>query len=117
MRSMRLSPSALETLQQYHWPGNVRELQNIIERLVVLSENEVIDKDMVEECLFTDPCSRKSDCVTVNKIIPLKECVEEVERQLIELAQQKYKSTSQIASVLKVNQSTISRKIQRLMNN
>ncbi|MGE7664688.1 sigma 54-interacting transcriptional regulator [Ureibacillus composti] len=117
MRSMRLSPSALETLQQYHWPGNVRELQNIIERLVVLSENEVIDKDMVEGCLFTDPCSRKSVSVTVNKIIPLKECVEEVERQLIELAQQKYKSTSQIASVLKVNQSTISRKIQRLMNN
>ncbi|MDI7743530.1 sigma 54-interacting transcriptional regulator [Lysinibacillus fusiformis] len=116
MRSMRLSPVALETLQQYDWPGNVRELQNIVERFVVLNEEEIIEKAKIEEYLFTDSTRRKTDGVIVNKIIPLKECVEEVERQLLELAKQKYKSTSQIASVLKVNQSTISRKLQRLMN-
>ena len=113
---MRLSPVALETLQQYDWPGNVRELQNIVERFVVLNEEEIIEKAKIEEYLFTDSTRRKTDGVIVNKIIPPKECVEEVERQLLELAKQKYKSTSQIASVLKVNQSTISRKLQRLMN-
>lgn len=35
----------MDFLLAYHYPGNVRELKNIIERLVVLSENGVIDKE------------------------------------------------------------------------
>lgn len=38
----RLSAAALAILQCYAWPGNVRELQNVIERAVVFSEDEVI---------------------------------------------------------------------------
>ncbi len=34
---------ALQALLHYHWPGNVRELQNIIRRLVVMSDNNVIE--------------------------------------------------------------------------
>ncbi len=26
----------------YHWPGNVRELRNVIERSIILAENELI---------------------------------------------------------------------------
>ncbi len=33
---------AARRLQQYHWPGNVRELRNVIERLVILAEEEEI---------------------------------------------------------------------------
>jgi Nif-specific regulatory protein len=29
-------------LTSYHWPGNVRELENVIERAVILSDDEVI---------------------------------------------------------------------------
>ena len=32
------SPEALMELSGYDWPGNVRELQNLVERIVVLSE-------------------------------------------------------------------------------
>jgi DNA-binding NtrC family response regulator len=39
----RLSPGALDLLKQYPWPGNVRELENLVERLVILSEGEVIE--------------------------------------------------------------------------
>jgi len=39
----RLTPRALDALQQRPWEGNVRELENIIERLVVLTPGEVID--------------------------------------------------------------------------
>jgi len=35
----------MEFLLNYEYPGNVRELKNIIERLVVLSENGVVDRD------------------------------------------------------------------------
>jgi two-component system response regulator AtoC len=39
---LELSPDAIGLLQQQPWPGNVRELQNFIERLVVLSDGEVL---------------------------------------------------------------------------
>jgi DNA-binding NtrC family response regulator len=37
------SDNALQVLMDYHWPGNVRELQNIIQRLVIMSEEKLID--------------------------------------------------------------------------
>jgi two-component system response regulator HydG len=39
----KLSDSALRVLRNYRWPGNVRELQNVIQRLVVMAEDNVID--------------------------------------------------------------------------
>jgi two-component system response regulator HydG len=39
----RFSDKALETLKNYNWPGNVRELENIIQRIMVMSEGELID--------------------------------------------------------------------------
>lgn len=38
----RISTPAINMLMSYHWPGNVRELENIIERSVILCEDEVI---------------------------------------------------------------------------
>ncbi|MGO9597051.1 MAG: sigma 54-interacting transcriptional regulator [Isosphaeraceae bacterium] len=38
----RISTPAINMLMGYHWPGNVRELENVIERSVLLSEDEVI---------------------------------------------------------------------------
>ena len=39
----QFSDSALRALRSYYWPGNVRELENIIQRLVLMSENDRID--------------------------------------------------------------------------
>lgn len=39
---MRLSEEAVSLLDAFHWPGNVRELKNVIERAVLLSENDTI---------------------------------------------------------------------------
>ncbi len=37
------SDDALQVLRRYHWPGNVRELENVIQRLVVMMEGDMID--------------------------------------------------------------------------
>jgi two-component system NtrC family response regulator len=34
---------ALEALEEYDWPGNVRQLKNVVERLVIMSDQEVLD--------------------------------------------------------------------------
>jgi DNA-binding NtrC family response regulator len=39
----RLSPAAMDLIRRHPWPGNVRELENLMERLVILTEGEVIE--------------------------------------------------------------------------
>jgi two-component system, NtrC family, nitrogen regulation response regulator NtrX len=36
----------LERLKQYEWPGNVRELRNVVERLVIMSDEVIREKDL-----------------------------------------------------------------------
>ncbi len=51
---------ALEVLVNYDWPGNVRQLRNVVERLVIMTEHEVLDTldllepPQVKEFLKTD---------------------------------------------------------------
>ena len=48
-----LSDSALKILASYWWPGNIRELENLIERLVAVSDTELItDEDLPLEYHF-----------------------------------------------------------------
>ena len=37
-----ISPEAEEMLISYRWPGNIRELRNVIERIVVLENDEIV---------------------------------------------------------------------------
>jgi DNA-binding NtrC family response regulator len=39
----RFSPGAMNLLLRYLWPGNIRELENLVERLFILTEGELID--------------------------------------------------------------------------
>src|SRR6202050_4534217 len=38
----RLSDEALQALKRYSWPGNVRELQNVVQRLVLMADEQTI---------------------------------------------------------------------------
>ena len=50
------SPAALERLLQYSWPGNVRELKNLVERLVVTVDEDVIrEHHLPDEIRHRDP--------------------------------------------------------------
>jgi DNA-binding NtrC family response regulator len=42
-RALQFSENALGVLKRYDWPGNVRELENVIQRLVVMTDGEVIE--------------------------------------------------------------------------
>jgi formate hydrogenlyase transcriptional activator len=41
----RVSPTALQSLRDYHWPGNVRELENLIERAMIVSSGDTLHID------------------------------------------------------------------------
>ena len=39
----RFSDEALQSLRSYEWPGNVRELENVVQRLVVMTDGDIIE--------------------------------------------------------------------------
>ena len=43
------SQEVLALFQQYHWPGNLRELSNVIKRATLLSQTEIIEKEVLPE--------------------------------------------------------------------
>lgn len=45
------SDDALETLVSYDWPGNVRQLKNVVERLVILSDENQLDQKLLYDNL------------------------------------------------------------------
>jgi len=45
----RLNSEAVDALLRYPWPGNVREIENVIERVLVLSDHDPIEVDDLPE--------------------------------------------------------------------
>lgn len=102
--------SLLEAFQEHSWDGNIRELQNLIERLVILTEKECITaKDLPSDFHHLS----KKEGVVVNEIMPLREAQQMLEEQILQMAFEKYRTTEKIAEVLGVHQSTISRKLRK----
>ena len=43
----KFNAAAINALQNYQWTGNIRELRNMVERLIILSEKEITEQDVV----------------------------------------------------------------------
>lgn len=46
-RPARFSPGAIDALRQARWRGNIRELRNVVERLLIMSDRDVVEADDV----------------------------------------------------------------------
>lgn len=54
------SKEVLNFFQSYHWPGNLRELSNFIKRATLLSQGEIIEKDVLPDELINSQKSKKT---------------------------------------------------------
>ncbi len=50
-RNVVLTPAALNLLEAYEWPGNVRQLENCIERLVIMTDTDLIGAEEIDSLL------------------------------------------------------------------
>ena len=109
-RSKEISINALKYFESYEWPGNVRELKNVIERLIVITVNDLItEKDLPHEFITSIKSDHKFHII-LKEIVPLKELMDEVETQLINLAMEKCTSTREAAKALNISQTSVVRK-------
>lgn len=108
----QLTDDCYSILEQYDWPGNVRELENMIERLIVTTNGELITSEHIPKQIYESIVLGHSK-LKVNEIIPISEAFEEAEKQLLQLTLKKYKTTTKIAEILGVSQPSVSRKLRK----
>ena len=111
----RVTPAAIRLLSAYDWPGNVRELENLMERLVILAEGEILDvQDLPEQ--FRQPAAPTvlwSADLPVEGV-PLQKVLSDLERQLIIKAlDQVGWVKNQAAQLLQLNRTTLVEKIKK----
>ncbi|HKN01612.1 MAG TPA: sigma-54-dependent Fis family transcriptional regulator [Candidatus Binataceae bacterium] len=105
-----ITSKTLALFQRYHWPGNIRELQNVIERAVILCDNETFSIDETWLKLESPPPS--------GPVVPLAATLIEREKQMIEAAlaqcQGRVSGPSGAAHKLGIPRQTLDARIQSL---
>jgi len=128
----RFTPAAMKALMDYSWPGNVRELENVVERAVVLSTQELMDADLLPESVrsqdviggmrlqlseFLPPLPGESGARTgADSSSPsLFQVVEEFERRVItDMLERTAWNQTEAAERFQIPLSTLNQKIKRL---
>jgi len=81
---VKLSPDAVTALGRHSYPGNVRELKNLVERLVILTPDDVITGEDVERSLGTAGSPAAAGLYRPG--VPFRVLAEEAERTILEEA-------------------------------
>ncbi len=103
---MTLDQAALDKLTAYDWPGNVRELENVIERAVVLSKDELIGLADLPDSVAR--AERRSESMQFAIGTPLSE----IERHVIHHTLEHTRGDKQLAAqLLGISARTIYRKL------
>ncbi|MBA1334591.1 MAG: Response regulator of zinc sigma-54-dependent two-component system [Firmicutes bacterium] len=110
-REMHMSASFLHALLSYDWPGNIRELENAIEYMVICSENPFLSGSDLYTFLGINQADLDVEQMSDNE--GLQAAMNAYEKFLIESAIKNTSSIRKAAAMLKVNPSTISRKVKQ----
>ncbi len=113
----RISDQAMDVLSAYSWPGNVRELRHVIERACVLCEGPTISVEhFPDEILHPlHPVTPQTipTSTSVTTIATLPPYISE-EEEIIDILKRARGNKSKAARMLKIDRSTLYRKMQRI---
>lgn len=99
-----IDPDALLTLRQAEWKGNVRELRNVIERSVIICDNQITLEDLPIE-LQHHPCSRSDDKGDEFELAAIER------KHILKVLQHTHGNKTETARLLKIGLATLYRKI------
>ncbi|HHI98017.1 MAG TPA: sigma-54-dependent Fis family transcriptional regulator [Thermodesulfatator atlanticus] len=114
-----ISKEALECLMKHDWPGNVRELENVIERMVILSNGSQLTLEDVPEYILEKTGTVKTTAYVQEFDIPdegvhLPTLVAEFEKNLILKALEKTGWVkNRAAKLLRINRTTLIEKMKK----
>ena len=99
-----IDPDALLTLRQAEWKGNVRELRNVIERSVIICDNQITLEDLPIELLH-HPCSHSDDKGDEFELAAIER------KHILKVLQHTHGNKTETARLLKIGLATLYRKI------
>lgn len=102
---------ALLILKAFHWPGNIRQLENVIFRLVALSENDSISAQNVQNVLFDAKDTQQTTSIVEQGVIDWTDAQKNFERRLLSELYPLYPTTRKLAERLKVSHNKIAMKL------
>ncbi|MFA9422528.1 MAG: sigma-54 interaction domain-containing protein [Sedimentibacter sp.] len=107
--------NCLEHFLSYEWPGNIRELKNIIERLVLMTDDALIDTDLFNENFILNESGTnvKNDNIYTYDNKTLKDKVDDYEKEIIQTTLAVSTNMKQAAARLGMDISTLVRKKQK----
>jgi transcriptional regulator with PAS, ATPase and Fis domain len=110
-----IDQEVINRLIQYHWPGNVRELENVIERMVTLSNGDTITLQDLPEMLRNHPVEKPSVTYEIPEGgISLDTAINEFEKKLIiQALNKKGWIKNKAAQFLNLNRTTLVEKMKR----
>lgn len=107
----QITAEVYHMLINYSWPGNIRELENTLERLVITSNGELIDKTNL---FLPIKAEQTADTIfSLDTVIPLKQALEQLEEKLLTKAMGQCKTTRNAAKILEIDQSTVVKKLKK----
>ena len=106
-----LTPEAEKVLLYYQWPGNVRELKNVIERAVILCQDEWISPDNLPHEL--NVASKKAPVKTGGRLTSNMSLSEMERRHILFVLDAHENNKSQTARVLGISRSTLREKLRQ----
>lgn len=112
--SKKLSTEALDSLVRYPYPGNVRELMNICERMVVMSDTEMLDvSDLPRDVVAGTDRGVACEVSQWTEGAKMTQILEGVEKNVLSVAAKKYSKQQDIAEALGMSQPTVARKLRK----
>ena len=110
-KNKRLDTPVYRLLEDYQWPGNVRELENMIERMIIITNQDLITAQEVPiSCLNSED---EKLFIRINGVLPLKKAREAVERDLLDRALKQFGSTRKAAKALGITHPTVINKMKQ----
>lgn len=109
----RISLRGMNLLLDYEFPGNVRELQNILRQLVVMTEEDLLDRAIGSKLQKQGQNKKKPQLPRHSQAGSLTEQVESFEKSILIQALKQHTSTRKIAAQLQVSQSMVARKLKK----
>jgi transcriptional regulator with PAS, ATPase and Fis domain len=109
------SPQAMDAMVGYGWPGNVREVQNVIKRLTILCDNEVVGFDDLPDHIQQNSRSvQPAEEDIFEEGLTLDQAVKDYEKRLILEALEKSSwIKTKAAKVLNIKRTTLVEKIKK----
>lgn len=112
LQDKQVTEELMNIFINYEWPGNVRQLKNIVERMVVLSEDDVLDVKDAPNILLSGVSEMEQHVVDTSYSPSLKEARDEFEKTFILKALQSTNwNVTQTARILDMERTYLYRKI------